>query len=394
MKQTLLIFLLFWLVKPSFAQKPTLTGHWLLVSIETKAKKMNPYYQVEFKNNGKMAMRNYEIADWKLENDKLILQSNVDKKLNGTCDILTFKNDKFVYKKEGEIFRFERYDPEEVRKNKIYQNIVGVWKIFGTATTVLKFDTGGSFTELVSDQSGTVTSKATWLYVPKQKLIIIKGDVDVLQGVSKLVSQTETLMVVKNNKVNYTLDKSPKVKDVSHLEFTYDEIAENESDISALPWNDELLYNFLPNISSIYYNKATYEPEVSAFLYQNLKSDVEVDLQTPKIVFNNYQLVDEEAIMTSKTVKANLQNAFNPFFPQKPLAPYRVKDWNKILKMDDQDYNCTVVEGFDGDDKVTYWMLNDYPGIYAKIINENDGDFGLPHYIMYELQHIENKKSE
>jgi hypothetical protein len=52
-------------------------------------------------------------------------------------------------------------------------------------------------------------------------------------------------------------------------------------------------------------------------------------------------------------------------------------------------YTCTVVEGMDGDTKIKYWMINDKPGIFAKIIKDNNRESGIPFYQKTELINIE-----
>ena len=53
-------------------------------------------------------------------------------------------------------------------------------------------------------------------------------------------------------------------------------------------------------------------------------------------------------------------------------------------------FTCTVIEGFDGDDKVKYWMINDKPGVYAKIVTIGDM-FGELRYVVTELTEIRQK---
>ena len=99
---------------------------------------------------------------------------------------------------------------------------------------------------------------------------------------------------------------------------------------------------------------------------------------------------NEEELIQNEIIKAHLQNAYNKFFPQKELQPFKIVNNSAQITINGQKYFCTLVEGFDGDEKIKYWMINDKPGVFAQIIQEKTGKNG--HYIIYQLLDIESLK--
>ncbi|MCF6357375.1 MAG: DUF3108 domain-containing protein, partial [Draconibacterium sp.] len=50
-------------------------------------------------------------------------------------------------------------------------------------------------------------------------------------------------------------------------------------------------------------------------------------------------------------------------------------------------FNCTAIEAIgDFDESLKIWMINDKPGIIAKVIKDKSGTFG--HFIVFELSEI------
>ena len=81
----------------------------------------------------------------------------------------------------------------------------------------------------------------------------------------------------------------------------------------------------------------------------------------------------------------------NAFFPRAEPWPYRIAGVEKVT-VPAGIFDCTVIEAMDGDKKLKYWMINDMPGIYAKIIQEEIDPFDNLEYSVQELEKINNKR--
>jgi hypothetical protein len=77
------------------------------------------------------------------------------------------------------------------------------------------------------------------------------------------------------------------------------------------------------------------------------------------------------------------------FYPKDQLDQFRVVG-EETIETSLGEFNCTVVEGIGRfDKKIKYWMINEKPGVYAKMmmVSENDN----PNYnstIEYNLKEI------
>jgi len=79
-------------------------------------------------------------------------------------------------------------------------------------------------------------------------------------------------------------------------------------------------------------------------------------------------------------------NFYNRLFPEKELD-FRVVG-KEDVKVAAGNFKCTVVEAVGmNDNKFRMWMIDDKPGVYAKIIEQNsDSSFG--YYHVFELLSI------
>jgi len=147
----------------------------------------------------------------------------------------------------------------------------------------------------------------------------------------------------------------------------------------------------LSNIKTLRYDKSDYYPEVDAFVTTEIYTKIENKDESIKFV--NYYEPNEEAVKLSETVKGHLQNTYNNFFPQKDLDYFKVVDTQREITVEAGTFVCTLVDGMTGGKKYRYWMINDHPGVFAKIIIEQESKFDrfADSYQKYELTEIENK---
>ena len=104
-------------------------------------------------------------------------------------------------------------------------------------------------------------------------------------------------------------------------------------------------------------------------------------------MFSNSKIVGTDTSQYSQKVKGNLQNSYNLFFPMDEYYRFRIAGHEKV-KVPAGEFQCTVVEAADGEDKYKLWMIDDLPGVYAKIVNVSDSPFGKSEYSVQELEEI------
>ncbi len=376
------IFLLFGLIFFRIGLTQNIQGNWLLTRIESSKESKNPYLTVRFNKNGEMLIRDYKVAAWRQDGNRLYFQSDIDPKLSGEATILSLKNKQLVYQKNQEKYYLTAYNLDQIKKDTVYHRLLGVWQMEGNDTGVIEFYPDDSVTQLVSFDNGNMISNAQWLYVPDQKAIVIHGDLNGPEGKNTLIEITDRSLQFKHNGTLYRLHRLPRIeKPQETLDFTYEQVEKNQTDIYDLPWSDEALFGYLSSIKSLSYTQKVFENSVHTFISNRIEVKINVNQQKKEINFTYYLLKNDDYIKTGEQRKAFLQNAYNRFFPQKDIAPFRVVNNFETLNIGGKEYDCTVVEGFDGDTKIKYWMINSMPGVYAKIIIQNND---ISNYILYQ----------
>ncbi len=380
------IFIVFLLLTSVLQAQQSINGTWLLIKIEQNEKTEAPYLISKFKDNGKMLFGEDEIADWKLKKNLIVFKSKLSPNFSGTASILKINQKELIYQKDNAKFHYIRYNQKLIDELPEYKRLLGVWQMTGTQITILSFSQNHRFTELVQQSDASITTQGQWLYLPQNNSIVIQADAEVLRGKSKIIQINKDLLELKYKGINYTLDRKPYIeKPEEPLTFTYEEIENNEGDSHDFPWSEEALFGYLKNQKQIHYIRKIFNKDVHACLIDNIISKVKVDDDKQKIIFIDYLAKDEEEVKLNEQRKAFLENTYNRFFPQKDIAPFRIVNNFEKIHIEDKDYYCTAVEGFDGDTKIKYWMINDMPGTFAKIIIQNDDEQS---YIKYELQNL------
>jgi len=236
-----------------------------------------------------------------------------------------------------------------------------------------------------------MTTKGAWLFLQKQKTFVLQGNTDILDGKNQIVQQGKDYMEVLNHDMHNQLEKLPAHPVVEHLTFKEEDLPEDNPDASKLPWRKFYdMKDYLSGIKTLRYDKFDYYAEADAFVTTEIFTKIEN--KDKSIKFVNYYEPNEEAVILSEAVKGHLQNAYNNFFPQKDLNYYKVVDTQRKITVKAGTFVCTLVEGMTDDTKYSYWMINDRPGVFAKIIIESNGEFGNAFYQKYELTEIEKKK--
>jgi hypothetical protein len=147
----------------------------------------------------------------------------------------------------------------------------------------------------------------------------------------------------------------------------------------------------LLNVKQLIYNYSTLIEEVDVFENEILTADVNSNPQEQQLsidfIFFGY---DRYNLPEDTELPPNEFDEYNSLYPEDDNS-FRVVGTEQIT-IAAGTFDCTVIEAVDGwDHSKKLWMINDKPGIYAKIIDENTNeDYG--YYHLYELQEIINKQ--
>ncbi|NOR44839.1 MAG: hypothetical protein GQ534_04565 [Candidatus Delongbacteria bacterium] len=188
--------------------------------------------------------------------------------------------------------------------------------------------------------------------------------------------------VIKASKDNSDLKKIEK------LSFSEEDFPELTDKDPSLPWMD--FYNMvstLNDVKHLKYRRGSLIEELNTFNYSTILSKIETNTDKQSVRYTNLSISYGDTMQFSENFKGGMSEMYNDFFPRNEMMFYRFLGVETI-EVPAGKFECTVVEGVDTNYNVKYWMINNKPGIYAKIIEEGVGQFDELEYFVYELEEI------
>lgn len=387
-------FLLLFFAVTLNAQTEKITGNWLMTKVESNGETNEVYQTFEFKADGKLFAMGMDVAVWKYDEtaNSIILNSQMDKDFNGIGKILKLTGEELILDKDGAKFYYSKLNYDEIYKNNEKSGLTGVWEIENDegAQQIVKFEEPDNYAFIDIYQGVTEKASGNWIYNPDEKSLIVVSFHNPLRGKSKITEIGSDKLVIEKEGETFTAKKENSDSEaIERLTFAEEDFPEEQPEIQ-LPeaWYDlEWMSDELNGVKELKFKSGKLVNETNTFNYTTYISKVTVDMEKPSVKFTN--LVDEGGELTqySENYKGGLSERYNNFFPKEKPYPYRLVGVEKIT-VPAGTFECTVIEGFDMDTKVKYWMINDMPGVYAKTIKEGESPFGDLDYIVTELEEI------
>ncbi len=294
--------------------------------------------------------------------------------------------------------------------------IIGIWQL----TTVVEdgktmdgFQTVFIFSKKgILNAARSSTSEpmevGTWKYNKKQKTIVMTSDLDRdFNGEAIVIKVNKKVLVYKKAGaiLNFTslekLDLPPKIKHVINtkptLLFEREDITDENGDFnyeeaeSKLPWKLETIVNFLKEHNEVVYDVTHFpdEQEIDAWVESekiNYNDEAQsIDVRRYSYFQNDYIDMTEDPIWMNNLEEYEYDFMF---FPKENLNLYKVIGLES-LETSLGTFECTVVEGYgDFDGKIKYWMVNEKPGVFAKIVKVKDAPAPFGYTNVFTLKEI------
>ena len=156
-----------------------------------------------------------------------------------------------------------------------------------------------------------------------------------------------------------------------------------------LPWTIEQIYKNLKNVKEMLYHVDHFEPGhgktdswTNSFKVK-FHSDNELGVREYSTTRNDYIDMDDGIFPLNEDTAGQMI-----FFPQAEPEYFRYAGTEKV-ETPAGTFDCTVMEGVgDFDLKLKYWMINDKPGVYAKIIKSKEDGSPMDYTNVYMLTEI------
>ena len=387
------LFVLFFSITLN-AQEKQLQGSWLMIKAEAEDKVQEPYFITDLTKDGKIIVMEIDFGTWKYDKSKnvIIAKSQIDEDFNGNYSVIKLSDDKLILKKENVTSYYVKVDTSKIAETNKKSRLAGKWKIKNDEDLlqVLEFKLPDTYTFVEADNNSTETTNGSWIYNPKKKFLIMMGFTPKLKGKINIISITDKKIVLEKNGEQIVGEKKETSKNkIERLTFEEEDFSEREYDEHGeFPWND--FYEMAESLSvvkELVYRYGKLLPKINTFKYSTIISKIKVDIEKPSVKFTNLTVDNGDTSQYSENYKGGLTGMYDNFFPQPEISPYR-KTGVETVTVPAGTFECSVFEGIDGFDKVKYWMINDKPGIYAKIIREQIDPFDKLEYSIKELTEI------
>lgn len=298
--------------------------------------------------------------------------------------------------------------------------ITGNWKLTqveanGKTETDIKlvfiFAEKGVF-KLAKDANSRTMDAGTWKFNKKKNAIEMTSDLDKdFNGDAVVIKVNDKELVFKKEGAISTFNKlaklntPPKVEmEKPILSFESEDFYQSENgfdeklEAEKLPWKIEAVVNYLKNKKEVIFQYTSFPDSREAatwvvstkFNYNEV--DQTLDARDYSYAQNDYIDMTEQAISVDY-FKENKEDF--RFYPEEELDYYKVVSTSEILKTALGEFECTVVEGLGGfSEKFRYWMVNNQPGVFAKIVTVKDQEppFGYTTVHIIKEEPIKNSK--
>ena len=376
------------------AQEAKIVGSWLMTKAEIGDKVQEPYYITEYQADGKMIIMGMDAGTWKFnkENNSIITVSEMDKDFNGESKIIKNTDEELIMTKDEAKLYYIKIDQDKINEDNKKSNLEGLWRIQSSegdlSTKLLKFEMSGDFLLVVKDQGSTSRERGTWIFNPEEKNIIFMGFSRTLRGKNNINNITSSELVLEGYEGVIKADKDNSDSNkIERLSFTEEDFPELTDEAPSLPWMDFYgMLSTLKDVKVLKYRRGSLIKELNVFTYITILSEIEVNTEKQSVRFTNLSIAYGDTMQFSENFKGGMSEMYNDFFPRESMGYYRIVGVETV-EVPAGKFECTVVEGIDNN-KVKYWMINDKPGIYAKIIEEGVRAFDEFEYIVQELEEI------
>ena len=396
--KTMTLILMIFFINSLFAGKIDIEGDWLIYKMETKKDVREPYQSASFKADGTFLIMDIPVGKWEMKDELINIETRVFENHDEDFSIQKDGKEKLILKSKTLTLYLLKIIPEVVAKDNKASGLEGLWQFQGDypeMKRIINFSAPGLVKVTETEPGSTSNYSGSWLYFPKEKSVILMLMGTEIKGKYKVKISGNELVLTKGKETI----KGKKIKpqnNIEHLSFNEDDFYDAngeykyDEDAQKLPWTDA--YSIIDNLSRI--RKLVYD-------YSILKSGAVV---ADKKTLTTYVHTEDGSKVCVDYIFKGYDNAHLPEDTKLPTNCFDNSSFNSLFPLKEHDFRvvgtgqitvpagtfeCTVLEGI-GDFGILQkmWMINDKPGVYAKIIME-DPDPNMGFYKVFELNTIE-----
>ena len=268
--------------------------------------------------------------------------------------------------------------------------------------------------KLAKDANSRTMDAGTWKYNKKKNATVLVSEIDKdFRGEAEIIKLTDTELVFKKEGAISTFNKLAKMNPPAKVEmekpilsFEMEDLYDNENgfdekaEARKLPWRIEAVVNYLKGKNEVLFQYTSF-PDTREADTWGVSTKFNYNEVDQTLDARDYSYVQKDFIdMTENPISFDVfkenKEDFR-FYPEDELDYYKVVSTNEILKTNLGSFECTVVEGYGRfQEKIQYWMVNNQPGVFAKIIKvkEQEPPFGRTTVQITKEESIENSEEQ
>jgi len=381
------LIMLIVMMTSAIANNTNIIGVWLLTTAEMNGKTDEVYQLTSFKDDGYAEIQGRVFGSWEYnsKNKTITIESEMIKEFSGDWKIDKSTKDELVLKSNKSKLNFIKYDEKKIEKENKKSGLSGAWKLTKKneeeADVFISFKFPNTIKVKTMAEGMSSSGSGMWIYNAKDKTVVMTVRDQLLGGMSKIEKiNAKGFELNKDGQKITALKLEQNANDREKLSVTSGGNSERdrrqELDREKFSWfNYEAALSYLKNVKNLKYIKSTLLVDFDAFAREEL---------TAKVAFSeNDQQLTIDPIFGDLSSRENDQE--NMFYPIQEIDDYTIIG-EKMVSVPAGTFKCTAIETFDDfrNIKVRYYMINNRPGIYAKIIIVDEDN-----YTMYELAGIE-----
>lgn len=392
MKNTHILFLALLLISVSSLAKNTpIVGEWILTKVEMEGKVEELYTKVNFKDDGYAEMEGRVFGTWEYnkKSKTITIKSEMVKEFSGEwAKSSAGKSDMILNDSKSKLY-FTKLDEEKIKQDNQASGLMGVWQIqVDGETAYMNFEAPDNFTKISISEYSSSRGGGKWIYNKDDNTVIFIG-IRSLRGKSNVKNLSTTDFTIENKGIVVTGKRiEQNAANREKLGFTSDDISmshnNEESNITLTEenssWADmNAKFAYLKNVSKLTYQRSTLITGLNAFATETLTANVSANEEY-------YETTIDEIFGELSADRFEEGNTLYPL-AYADGYDYRVTGEEEVT-VPAGSFTCKVIELADYDKKVKLYMINNRPGVYAKIVLVGN-DFDEETYEMYELAKIE-----
>lgn len=401
-RTTLILLFTFAVLTNGFSQENiTASGEWILDQIAENGTYESIGQLVDFNQDGTLYVRELPFGTWNYNQAKNVITMDADD-MSGDYEVVYLSETNMQLGLPSKDLYFSKIDRKKLEKDNLASGLIGLWEYandMGDDTRrLIEFKAPDSVTLIEKSENMESRSSGMWLYDAELKRVTIIGQLERIQGINNEVTITDNEVNFVNNTVSTTLKRvAQDALGIERLNFSekdfYDENGDYKyyDDEQKLPWKDSMeMMMKLVNVKQLVYSYSTLIEGANTFDKKTLTANVDSNPADQMLSidyifygYDTYNLPDDTALPTTNF------DEYSKLYPLKSDT-FRVIGEAEITVVAGT-FNCTVIEANGSfDERIKLWMINDQPGIIAKIIKDKPGRFG--YYNEYELLKIKELK--